>query len=269
MITSRQNSKLKTMRRLLRCKGAGALLEGPHLVSEALAAGIALDPVLVTPQFAASAEGRELLARLPHPAEPVEPELLEALADADSPRGIVAAAGLRHARLEELPVTRDGVYLYVDRLQDPGNLGALARTAEAAGCAGLALSPGTVDPYHPRAMRASAGSLLRLPAAVGIEPDALSHHLSRHLAPLSPTWLALEAHGGEDLYTAPLDGTLILALGAEGPGLSPDVAARAGRRLTIPLAPPVESLNATVAAALVLFEIRRRRPGTPAGSPLD
>ena len=136
MITSRQNSKLKTMRRLLRCKGAGALIEGPHLVSEALAAGIDLDPVLVTPQFAASAEGRELLARLPHAAEPVEPALLEALADADSPRGIVAAAGLRRARLEDLPVTRDGVYLYVDRLQDPGNLGALARTAEAAGTAG-------------------------------------------------------------------------------------------------------------------------------------
>lgn len=231
------------------------MLEGPHLVSEALAAGFDLDPVLVTPQFAASAEGRDLLARLPHPAEPVEPALLEALADADSPRGIVAAAGLRRARLEELPVTRDGVYLYVDRLQDPGNLGALARTADAAGTAGLALSPGTVDPHHPRAMRASAGSLLRLPAAVMVEPDALSHHL----APVSPTWLALEAHGGEDLYTAPLDGTLILALGAEGPGLSPELAARAGRRLTIPLAPPVESLNATVAAALVLFEIRRQR----------
>ncbi|HEY2739272.1 MAG TPA: TrmH family RNA methyltransferase, partial [Thermoanaerobaculia bacterium] len=132
---------------------------------------------------------------------------------------------------------------------------ALARVAEAAGAAGLALSAGTAHPNHPRALRASAGSLLRLPVAVNADPDALS----RHLAALQPRWAALVPRDGVDLYHAPLDGTLILAVGAEGPGLSAALTARAALRLTIPMEPPVESLNATVAAALVLFEARRRR----------
>ena len=99
-------------------------------------------------------------------------------------------------------------------MQDPGNLGALARVAEAAGAAGLALSPGCAHPNHPRALRASAGSLLRLPVAVGAEPDALD----AHLASARPRWTALVPRDGEDLYRARLDGTLILAVGAEGPG---------------------------------------------------
>ncbi len=161
---------------------------------------------------------------------------------------------LPRSGVASLPVATDRPYLYLDGLQDPGNLGALARVAEAAGAAGLALSPGCVHPNHPRALRASAGSLLRLPVAVGVEPEALD----AHLAAAHPRWAALVPRDGEDLYRAPLAGTLILAVGAEGPGLSPALLARAGLRLTIPMAAAVESLNATVAAALVLFEVRRR-----------
>jgi TrmH family RNA methyltransferase len=127
--------------------------------------------------------------------------------------------------------------------------------AEAAGAAGLALSPGCAHPNHPRALRASAGSLLRLPVALAAEPDALD----ARLAPVQPRWAALVPRDGENLYQAALDGTLILAVGAEGPGLSPALLSRAVLRLTIPMEPAVESLNATVAAALVLFEARRRR----------
>jgi TrmH family RNA methyltransferase len=156
--------------------------------------------------------------------------------------------------VDGLPLRPGSVYLYLDGLQDPGNLGALARVAEAVGVAGLALAPGTVHPNHPRALRGSAGSLLRLPVAVNVPPEALA----RHLAALAPRWAALVPRGGTDLYAAPLSGTLVLALGAEGPGLSPAAAALADLRLTIPLAPPVESLNAVVAAALVLFELRRQ-----------
>src|SRR6185436_7511811 len=127
--------------------------------------------------------------------------------------------------------------------------------AEAAGAAGLALAPGSAHPNHPRALRASAGSLLRLPLAVDVDPGGLG----RRLAPLQPRWAALTTRGGESFWTARFPETLILALGAEGSGLSPTVLAQADLRLTIPIEPPVESLNATVAAALVLFEVRRRR----------
>ena len=184
----------------------------------------------------------------------VSPDLLTDLTDADSPRGVLAVAVLRRAGVEALPVRAGRPYLYLDGLQDPGNLGALARVAEAAGAAGIVLSPGCVHPNHPRALRASAGSLLRLPVAVGAEPAALD----RHLRAARPQWASLVPRGGEDLYRAPLAATLVLAVGAEGPGLSPTLLDRVDLRLTIPMEPPVESLNATVAAALVLFEMRRR-----------
>ncbi|HEV7519289.1 MAG TPA: TrmH family RNA methyltransferase, partial [Thermoanaerobaculia bacterium] len=114
-------------------------------------------------------------------------------------------------------------------------------------------------PNHPRALRGSAGSLLRLPVAVGVTPEALARHLAS-LAPDAPRWAALVPRGGTDLYAAPLAGTLVLALGAEGPGLSAAASALADLALTIPVEPPVESLNAVVAAALVLFEMRRQKP---------
>jgi TrmH family RNA methyltransferase len=258
MLSSRQNKKIKDIRRLLRSKGDHTLLEGPHLVAEALDARVELETVLATGGFLATPEGRRLRAALPAAPLEVEPHLLAGLTDADAPRGIAAVARLPRAGAVALPVVPGGVYVYVEGVQDPGNLGALARVAEAAGAAGLALSPGTASPNHPRALRASAGSLLRLPVAVGAEPAEVAARLAR----LRPRWAALVARGGLDLYAAPelpAASALVLALGAEGPGLSADLAARADLRLTIPIEPPVESLNATVAAALVLFELRRRR----------
>jgi TrmH family RNA methyltransferase len=255
MITSRQNQRVKDIRRLRRSKGDRALLEGPHLVAEALAAGLRLEEILATADFLASADGRRLSRGWTVEPLEVDPELLAELTDADSPRGVLAVAHVPRAGIESLPAVSGRPYLYLDGLQDPGNLGALARVAEAAGATGLALSPGCVHPNHPRALRASAGSLLRLPVAVAAEPGALS----RHLAAAGPRWAALVPRGGEDLYGTELAGTLVLAVGAEGPGLSPDLLARTTLRLTIPMEPAVESLNATVAAALVLFELRRRR----------
>lgn len=260
MITSRQNTRLKNIRRFRRCKGDEAVLEGPHLLGEALDAGLELPEILWTPDFRASPEGRLLEPRLPRPPREVDADALASATDADSPRGCLAVALLPRPAVSGLPRVPAGVYLFLDGLQDPGNLGALARTAEAAGATGLALAPGTAHPNHPRALRASAGSLVRLPTAREVTPEGLTEHLGS----LSPTWAALATRGGRDLYQPDewVTHTLILALGAEGPGLSAEVARRASLALTIPLEPPVESLNATVAAALVLFEVRRRRQET-------
>jgi RNA methyltransferase, TrmH family len=268
MIVSRQNRTLKDIRRLRRSKGEQALLEGPHLLAAALAAGLPIETVVATAEFLASPAGRGLAAGLPCQVLTVEPRLLDELADSDSPRGLLAVARLPRGGVEALPARPGGTYLYVEGLQDPGNLGALARVAEAAGAAGMALSAGTVHPNHPRALRASAGSLLRLPVGVGVEPDLLDRHLRGSLD-RAPRWMALVPRGGADLYDAPrdaLDGTIVLALGSEGPGVSPALLARAALRLTIPVAPPVESLNATVAAALTLFELRHRRSSEGGGS---
>jgi TrmH family RNA methyltransferase len=255
MIQSRQNRTLKDIRRLRRSKGDAAILEGPHLIEEAIAAAIPLSLVLATPDFLTSSAGRALGISLSEPPLLVEAALLADLADADAPRGVMAVAQLPRSGVEALPRERGALYCYLDGVQDPGNLGALVRVAEAAGARAVALSHHCAHPNHSRALRASAGSLLRLPVAVGVEPTALAERL----AGLAAEWVVLVPRGGEDLFTAPFEGTLVLAFGAEGPGVSPDVIERAGRRVTIPIQPPVESLNVTVAAALTLFEIRRRR----------
>ena len=255
MITSRKNSLLKTIRRLRRSKGEGALLEGPHLIADAVAAGHDLGFVLATPEFLGSPPGHRLVPRLPARPREVDGRLLAEVTDSDSPRGIVAVARLPRPQAAELPCIESGTYVYAEGLQDPGNLGALVRTAEASGAAAVCLSPGSTNPNHPRALRASAGSLLRLPVAI-----CSAETLAERLGPLAPTWAALVPREGRGLFEAPLAGCVVLALGAEGSGLTPELRRHADLELTIPLAPPVESLNATVAAAVALFELRRRRP---------
>lgn len=224
-------------------------------MAEALACGLSLQDVLATPEYLATAAGQALARRVSSPVTEVSAEALRSLADADSPSGPLAVAELPRPGIEDLPLVEAGVYVYADGLQDPGNLGALARVAEASGASALALAPGSAHPNHPRALRASAGSLLRLPAAVAVTPDGIDLRLRS----VVPRWVSLVPAGGENLYRADLAGALVLAVGAEGPGVSRRVLERAERRITIPLRPPVESLNATVAAALVLFEITRRR----------
>jgi len=262
MITSRRNSHLKEIRRIRRRAGDAALVEGPHLIGEALDAGLELRSLLATPDFLAGAAARGLASRLPRPPLEVEPQLLAEITDSDSPRGIVGIAQLPRTGASALPAVDGGVYVYAEGIQDPGNLGALVRVAEASGVAGLGLSPGSAHPNHPRALRASAGSLLRLPVAIRTSPEQMSDHL----AALDPRWIALVPRGGRDLFREALSGCLILAIGAEGPGLSDPTRRHAAIELTIPLQPPVESLNTTVAAAVVLFEIRRRADRAPTES---
>lgn len=258
MITSRRNDRVKTIRRLRDCKDEIAILEGPRLVEEMVASGLEPMEVLATPEFLAR-PGGEQLARLLHRAPlEVSASVLASVTDAATPQGVLAVVELPRAGVEQLPLVDGGVYLFLDGLQNPGNLGALVRSAEATRVAGVVVTAGSAHPNHPKALRASGGSLLRIPIAfrAGLE-ETLDH-----LRPLGPRLLALEAGpGGVDLYEARLGGTQVLALGSEGRGLDPATSARADLRIRIPVAAPVESLNVTVAGSVVLYELARRSSG--------
>ena len=256
VIVSRDNPKLREIRRAKYCKDHRALLEGPHLIREAASASVHFDSILATPEFMRSAAAEEVLTCLPFSPIEVASNLLEEFADSDSPRGIVGVARLQRGGIEALVWSADSIFIFVDGIQDPGNLGALARVAEATGVSGLILAPGTVHPNHPRALRASAGSLLRLPVVMGVNPNDLGASLPESL---TAQWVGLIPRGGELLQTTALKPPLVLALGSEGLGLSTATQDLISTEISVPMQAPVESLNVAVTAAVVLYELLRRR----------
>lgn len=255
MISSRRNERIKTIRDLRACKDEIAFLEGPHLVEEMLATGLECLEALVTPDFMARPTGRRLADRLAREPLAVSASVLASVSDAATPQGVLAVVKLPRRGVGGLPLIAGGVYIFLDHIQDPGNLGALIRSAEATSVAGVALTHGCAHPNNPKALRASGGSLLRMPLAV----NAGLEEILAHLSPIAPALVALESGRGDDFYETDLSGAMVLALGSEGAGLDPSLSERADLRITIPVAAPVESLNVTVAASVVLHDLARRR----------
>jgi len=227
------------LRRLAHRREPGfVLLEGPRVLAEAKAAGLEFEVIAVR-------EG----AKLPFHTESrvvLTPAAFRAATQTVTPQGAIAIARVHEVPpAEAIQAARAARWplLVLDRVQDPGNVGAICRTAAAAGAPALAVLPGTADPYGPKAVRASAGNVFRLKIA-------------------KARWKDLEGLdgfgaaqiGGAPLSEAPIESAGMVVLGSEAHGLS-----RSDLRLvTVPLTEGVESLNVAAAAALILFEIRRR-----------
>lgn len=225
-----------------------------------LEAGLPIQELFVTPEFfERHAKTFSWLQGAEIPVSWIPAKQLAALTDADSPRGVLALARLTRPKAAELfanPSVLKGrgaslPWLYLDTIQDPGNLGAIARAAEAFGAPGLLLSPGCAHPNHPRALRGSAGSLLRLPVGVEVSLAELAACF-----PQQAGWAGLVTRGGSRIRRGPT-GPALLAVGSEGRGLQPELEARLEKRWTIPLCSPVESLNVAVAVGICLYELAK------------
>jgi RNA methyltransferase, TrmH family len=235
------------------------LLDGEHLITEADAAGLPLRQIAVTPaRLESSVAIATLVRRLERQGvtlATVAESVMAAMSPVRAPSGLVALAdpprtGLVPALAAAVPL----VVVAID-VQDPGNLGALVRASEAAGATGLVTSGHSADPLGWKALRGSMGSAFRLPMAIGVGTDDLFTALRQR----DIRALAMMPAGGRPLYETPLDGPLAILVGSEGAGLDPALASRADVTVTIPMKPPVESLNVAVAGALVLFESARQR----------
>jgi TrmH family RNA methyltransferase len=240
------------------------LLEGPRLVLEALAAGLAVVEAAASPRAEASPAGPAALAELRRREVPVRrmaAELVASLSETETSQGLLALARRPSSDEEEVFRRTPPLVLVADAVQNPGNLGGLLRTAEAAGASGAILSAGCADPFSWKALRGSMGSAFRLPHLRGGPIDQVLDALeARGIAVL-----ATAADGERRYDEADLRGPVALVVGGEGAGLSAAVRERAAARLRIPLEEPVESLNVGVAAALVLFEAARQRGFRTAG----
>lgn len=257
MLTSLQNPLVKQLRKLHQTKERHErelfLLEGTHLLVEACAVDYPLETVCCTPAW--QERHPELWAEASKRSDRVElvsPEVLKALATTVNPDGVVATAPRSLKKIP--PRTTSGLLLALETIQDPGNLGTIIRTAAAANAAGLWLSSDSVDPDHPKVLRASAGQWFRLPIAVTDLKNLVRDARDGAMQVVATIPNAKLTYWELDLRLP----TLIL-LGNEGAGLSADLVATANQQVTIPLSQGVESLNVAIAAALILYEGQRQR----------
>ena len=263
MITSHQNPKIKQVRRLLldrryRQRQRAFVVEGTRWLSELVhsPAPAAARPALIlaSERWLEDGDHRRLLDEIGVRVTKVDEAVLARASDTETPSGVLAVLPMPEWRLPQRP----GLLLVLDRLTDPGNLGTIVRTAAAAGADGLLLSPGCVDPYNPKAVRATMGALLRLPVLPASWDEIKARTAGLDL------WLA--SAGGQVTYDA-VDWRrpAALVIGSEATGIGPEATDLAGRRVAIPMAAQTESLNAAAAAAVLLFEARRQRLAATGG----
>lgn len=255
MITSPQNSKIKLVRSLQsqaknRKSESAFVAEGVRLVEEALAENWPVELILYDETL--SDRGRELLVQLKKipgaEVAEVPPDLMAQISDTETPQGILAVLRQKFLPLPDSPT----FIVLADQIRDPGNMGTLLRTAEAFNVEAVVLTPGTVDAHSPKVVRAGMGAHFRLP----IHPLPW-HEIHTFVAEL-PVYLA-EADEGIPLWEADLARPCALLVGGEAFGASPMGEDTATQRITIPTPGRAESLNAAIAAGILMAEVLRQR----------
>jgi TrmH family RNA methyltransferase len=226
-------------------------LEGETMIREAMRSGLRLGSVFLS-------EGVETPAWLPRGVEvvPLAAEIFASVVDTQHPQGIAALVETPVWTLEAIQ-TSNPLLLVAVGLQDPGNLGTLIRSAEAFGATAVLTTPGTVSEWNQKSMRASTGSVFRVPVVEVTEVE-----IAAMKARGVRVYAAVASSDGNDVRSALLaafTGACALMIGNEGAGLGPEWLGLADERVTIPMPGRVESLNAAVAGSLLLFEAYRQR----------
>ena len=258
-IEGRHNAQVKELRAAfshgeLTSDGYCAI-EGFRILEEAIRSGLRFRAVFFSESAAPRAE--KLLSQLGAQVETLllPDKLFSSAVPSDAPQGVAALARWKEFSMEDvLAKSPAGPILVIAGVQDPGNLGTILRSAEAFGAGGVLLGEGTVNPYNPKVVRASAGSVFRLPLARA--------KLSESLGGMKDHGLRLvgtASHKGTSLDQAKLSGPLAIFIGSEGAGLSRELIQQMDEVLAIPQAAQVESLNVGVAASIVLYEVMRQK----------
>jgi RNA methyltransferase, TrmH family len=245
IIRSRDNPRVKRWAKLasdtrFRRSEGRVLIEGPHLVAEALHAGLEPITLIVSESGLKKNEVRKLVGE----REPVVlgDHVFGIVADAETPPGIAAEFELSGVTTQE-----NGTTLFLEGIQDPGNVGAILRSAAAFGAGEVVLDGACADPWSPKVLRAGMGGHFRL----GLRQVA---DLSKALAEFAGTTLCTVSSGGIPLDELKVQGRIGWIFGAEGTGVSEALARRAAMKVTIAMAPGSESLNVAAAAAICLYE---------------
>jgi len=257
-LTRRQDAIVDRFRRAARRAPAEecVLLDGEHLIRDAVAAGVPIDVVMATHER--WNELGDLLHWMETQSEPptmyeAAPSVLEAASPVKTPSGICALARWQPSSIEQALHGSKPLVLGAVDVQDPGNFGAIIRSADALGATGVVATGASADPAGWKALRGAMGSAFRIPVAKAPTDAALAAAKSAGLR------IYAAAMDGAPLDHCDLTGPTLLLLGSEGLGLPPAVLGAADDRIAIPMRPGVNSLNVAVSAALLLYEARRQR----------
>ena len=257
-VSSRQNALVKELRQAFQrgeCTPEGyCAIESVRLIEEAIRSGLRFRAVF----FSESGKGRSarLLPQISSHAETVilPDDVFQGAVATDSPQGVAALVRVKEYDLESLLSMPHAWLLVAAGVQDPGNLGTMIRSAEAFGATAVLLAEGSVSPFNPKVVRASAGSLFRLPVA-RIELESAIEALRSHSVKL----VATSSHKGTPLDQADLRSPIAVFVGNEGAGLPRTIVQQMDDTIVVPHSERVESLNAGIAASLVLYEANRQR----------
>lgn len=253
VITALRNERVKQLRKLREKKARQEqglfLADGPHLVEEAVKGGAELALLVVEEQRLG--DYGYLLEQAACPRMVVSREVMEAVSDTQTPQGILAA--VRPVLRPFSGATGARLLLILDHLQDPGNMGTMIRTADAAGADGVLLSADCVDVHNPKCVRATMGSLFHLPLWETTDLPAVLERLT------AEGWAVFCGQlDGENFFERQVRaGRQALIIGNEAAGVSEAVSARASHRVRLPMAGKAESLNAAVAAGIMIYDLAR------------
>ncbi|MCM0582989.1 RNA methyltransferase [Weissella diestrammenae] len=253
-ITSIQNNRVKAWTKLQTKKGRQVsqtyLIDGWHLVQEAINHGGKLHAIMATQ---AQYDLHQAELPLGVPVFFIYDDIAKKLSDLVTPQGIFAEVSLPTANRAPQYI-HDGAWLFLDAIQDPGNVGTMVRTADAAGFTGVVFGAGSVDPFAPKAIRAMQGSQFHVQIASGDLKEWITE-FKRNEFVVYGTQLDPEA---VDLFTIQPQTQFALVMGNEGQGMSTELAQMTSQNLYIPLAGHAESLNVGVAAGIAMFALRQR-----------
>ncbi len=254
VVSSRANTRVKQLRAAF---GGLVAIEGDHLLEEALRSGMVLKTVFVS-------ERRTVPGIVPRSVELLRltDEVFASVVETQSPQGVAALIIPPVHTLKDVMGAAAPLILIAAGLQDPGNLGTLVRSAEAFGAAGVLTTPGTVSAWNQKALRASVGSVFRVPV-VGVTAEEVAGLKQRGVRLLAT--VGAEDAGVMAAQDVNLSGACALMIGNEGAGLAAEWMEMADASVTIPCPGPVESLNAAVAGSLLLYEASRQRAAAASG----
>jgi TrmH family RNA methyltransferase len=260
-ITSAVNTHIKEAVRLRERKHSSGenlfVIEGLHIIETALQAGVCIREVFFTDHFRSKKEGRSILNTLKRKGANIfatTEHLLNKITDTETPQGIAAVASYKISSLDSLPARENPLYAVGDGIQEPGNLGTIIRTADAAGADAVILLEGTCDVFIPKVIRATTGSIFHLPIS-----QAKAETFVKWLRHSKILLAATSADAANSVFEAKLDGPMALVFGNEARGVGNTIKEAADLSLKIPIYGRAESMNVAISAAVCLYEAARQR----------